>query len=124
MPQLDGEAFGNTLGKGAIHAYSSSLQPSGVVNEQAIYFMKDIGYDLAAHTPKSLNDIPQITYDYVVTMGCSDECPSMSVNYRGDWNIPDPKNMEMDSFNKVRDTIKGNVVRLIEETKVNNYDRS
>ena len=98
----------------------SLLEFNPRVNEQAIYFMKDIGYDLAAHTPKSLNDIPQITYDYVVTMGCSDECPSMSVNYRGDWNIPDPKNMEMDSFNKVRDTIKGNVVRLIEETKVNN----
>ena len=69
------EAFGNIHGKGIIRSYSSGSRPSGIVNEKAIAAMEDIGYDLTAHISKSLDDIPQVEYDYVVTMGCGDECP-------------------------------------------------
>ena len=65
------------LGEGIIHVHSSGSQPSGIVNEKAIASMKAIEYDLTDHSSKSLNDIPHITYDYVVTMGCGDECQNI-----------------------------------------------
>ncbi len=111
------EAFGKILGEGIIEAYSSGSRPSGKVNEKAIASMKDVGYDLTSHKSKSLSDIPQIEYDYVVTMGCGDECPYVQAKMRDDWKIPDPKHMEMEEFNNVRDTIKKKVAKLIEEIK-------
>lgn len=107
------EAFGKITGNGIIEAISSGSCPSGKVNPKAIESMKELGYDLSTHDSKSLDEIPQIIYDYVITMGCGDECPFVQAKNREDWGIPDPKNMEMKEFNKVRDTIKAKVENLL-----------
>ena len=111
------EAFGKIHGQGVIESCSSGSRPSGVVNEKAIATMADIGYDLATHNSKSLEEIPQVEFDYVVTMGCGDECPYVQTKNREDWQIPDPKHMEPAEFRQVRDTIEAKVIDLIEEIK-------
>ncbi len=111
------EAFGNILGKGVIEVYSSGSRPSGKVNEKAIASMKELGYDLGAHTSKSLDLIPDIEYDLAVTMGCGDECPYVRAKAREDWNIPDPKNMDAHRFREVRDMIESRVTALISRLK-------
>ena len=75
--------------------------------------MKEIGYDLSAHDSKSLDDIPDIEYDAVVTMGCGDACPHVRAKRRVDWAIPDPKHMEPEEFRKVRDFIRDQVDGLL-----------
>ena len=105
------------LGIEVIDAYSSGSRPSGKINKKAIASMKEVGYDLASHTSKSLNDIPEIQYDYVITMGCGDECPLVNATTREEWEIPDPKYMETDQFNEIRDTIKKKVASLIERVR-------
>lgn len=112
------EALGIIHGSGVIDAYSAGSRPSGVVNEKAITAMKDVGYDLTSHKSKSLDAVPQIEFDYVITMGCGDECPYVRAKTREDWKIPDPKHMEMEGFIKVRNTIREKVMRLIDEIKV------
>ena len=118
------EAFAKILGKGVIESYSSGSRPSGKVNEKAIASMKDIGYDLTSHISKSLGDIPQITFDCVVTMGCGDQCSCVHAKKREDWKIADPKHMEMEQFNEVRDSVKEKVIRLVEELKKTNNANS
>jgi len=103
------------LGAGIMDVYSSGSRPSGKVNAKAIRAMQETGYDLALHTSKSLLDIPQVQYDYVVTMGCGDACPHVPAIKRLDWDIPDPKQMDMPQFNEVRDSIKKHVLQLIED---------
>ena len=107
------EAFGKMLGGGVMEAYSSGSRPSGKVNEKAIASMRAAGYDLTTHASKSLDDIPQIEYDLVVTMGCGDECPYVRAKRREAWDIPDPKHMNMSQFHDVRDFIKKKVSELI-----------
>lgn len=107
------EAFAMIYGSGLINAYSSGSKPSGEVNPKAIASMHEIDYDLTRHTSKSLDEIPQIEYDYVVTMGCGDNCPFVRAKTREDWNIADPKNMTMDEFRRVRDDIKSRVQGLL-----------
>ena len=107
------EAFGRMLGDGVINACSSGSNPSGVVNPKAIAAMREIGYDLSAHDSKSLDDIPDIEYDVVVTMGCGDKCPYVRAKKRIDWAIPDPKHMAPDEFREVRELIRNNVEDLI-----------
>ena len=111
------EALGKIHGAGVFECYSSGSRPSGIVNPKAIAALKDIGYDLSTHRSKSLQEIPQIEYDYAITMGCGDECPYVQAKIREDWEIPDPKHMEMGEFNDVCDAIRDRVLQLIARCK-------
>jgi len=111
------EAFTHIYGSDVINAYSSGSKPSGVVNPKAIASMKELDYNLSKHSSKSLDEIPQIEYDYVITMGCGDECPFVRARNREDWKIADPKNMSLEEFREVRNEIKRNVLELIEVIK-------
>lgn len=107
------EAFAIIHGKSIVDAYSSGSRPSGIVNPKAVASMKELGYDLSAHKSISLDEIPGIEYDYAITMGCGDECPSVRAIQREDWGIPDPKHMALDEFAKVRDFIEEKVKDLL-----------
>ncbi len=109
------EAFAKMHGKGKLDAYSSGSRPSGVINPKAIEAMKELGYDLTSHQSKSLDEIPQIKYDYAITMGCGDECPIMMAEHREDWKLDDPKHLPPNEFNKVRDEIERRVKELIKK---------
>ncbi|MDF1672861.1 MAG: arsenate reductase ArsC [Vicingaceae bacterium] len=111
------EAFGKMHGEGIINVYSSGSKPSGIVNPKAIASMKEVGYDLAKHDSFGLDEIPQIKWDYAITMGCGDECPMILADNREDWGLPDPKYMEPDEFAKVRDIIESEVKDLIKKSK-------
>jgi arsenate reductase len=109
------EAFARLLGGDRVEAYSAGSRPSGVVNPKAIASMKDIGYDLSSHNSKSLDELPDIDWDFVATMGCGDECPFIRAKRREDWQIPDPKNMPPDEFRNVREMIREKVASLLAE---------
>lgn len=108
------QAFANIWGGEAVEAYSAGSKPSGKINPKAIAAMAELGYDLAKHQSKSLNEILPITFDYVVTMGCGDACPWVPAKHRIDWQIPDPREMEAEAFNQVRDLIAEKVKSLID----------
>ncbi len=103
------EAFARMLGGAEVEAYSAGSKPSGVVNPRAIESMREVGYDLAAHGSKSLDDLPDVQFDFVATMGCGDACPMVRAARREDWQIPDPKHLAPDEFRVVRDTIREQV---------------
>ena len=109
------QGFAIMLGNENIAAYSSGSKPSGIVNPKAIASMAKIGYDLSSHDSKSLDEIPDIEYDAVVTMGCGDACPHVKAKQRIDWLIPDPKHMDAVDFADVRDGIKGRVEKLLKD---------
>jgi len=100
-------------GKDGLEVYSAGSRASGKVNEKAIKSMRELGYDLNTHSSKSLSEIPDVEYEYAITMGCGDECPYVKAKRREDWAIPDPKNMDERDFNAVRDTIETKVLSLI-----------
>ena len=107
------EAFVKILGKDA-EAYSAGSKPSGTINPKAIASMKQLGYDLSGHKSKSLDEIKQFApFDAVVTMGCGDACPWMPAKKFMDWDIPDPKGMNEQDFDKVRDQIRNQVEDLL-----------
>jgi arsenate reductase len=57
--------------------------------------------------------LKKYSFEYVVTMGCGDECPFIPAVHRVDWDIPDPRNMDKDEFRKVRDLIEEKVKQLL-----------
>lgn len=109
------EAFAKIHGTEKVNAYSSGSKPSGIVNPKAIESMKELDYDLSLHDSKSLQEIPQIEYDAVITMGCGDACPFVRGKIREDWKLSDPKHLPLDEFRKVRDEIEQRVKSLLSQ---------
>lgn len=108
------QAFATLLGGNNVEAYSAGSKPSGIVNPKAIAAMKELGYDLSKHDSKSLEEVKQFApFDAVITMGCGDACPWMPAKQFIDWQIPDPRNMEKEQFNGVRDLIREKVGLLL-----------
>src|SRR5687768_18614966 len=107
------EAFARIHGDETVEASSAGSRPSGTINPRAVKSMLELGYDLSAHTSKSLLDIPDIEYDYVATMGCGDECPFIRAKWREDWEIPAPKHMDPEAFREIRDQIETKVKAVL-----------
>ncbi len=112
------QAFARIYGGEKMETYSAGSKPSGKINPKAISSMNEVGYDLGKHSSKSLNDIPDITYDAVVTMGCGDACPWIAAQLREDWEIPDPRDMHEAEFREVRNLIEEKVKLLINRLRV------
>ena len=108
------QAFAKMHGGKNVEAYSAGSKPSGIVNPKAIAAMKELGYDLAKHDSKSLDEVkPFAPFDIVVTMGCGDACPWIPAKQFVDWQIPDPRDMEPSAFNAIRDLIEMKVQDLL-----------
>lgn len=107
------EGFATALGGDTLDAASSGSNPSGVVNPKAIASMAEAGIDLGEHRSKGLDALPPGRWDYAITMGCGDRCPTLDAAAREDWEIPDPKHMEPEEFAQVRDEIRDCVQDLI-----------
>ena len=109
------QAFATLHGAGRVAAYSAGSRPSGTVNPKAVAAMRELGYDLNTHQSKSLDEVRDTAFDYVVTMGCGDACPFIAARHRRDWQIPDPRHLEPAAFNEVRDLIERQVQALLAE---------
>ena len=108
------EAFARIHGDGKVEALSAGSRPSGRVNPKAIEAMRELGYDLTAHTSKGLDALNGQEVEVAVTMGCGDECPLVLAVRRVDWKIPDPRDMTPEQFRDVRNLIETKVKELIQ----------
>lgn len=118
------EGFAKNLGINTLDAWSAGSKPSGKVNETAVAVMKEKGIDLNTQASKSLSDIPRLTWDYVITMGCGDACPFVPSKKKEDWEIPDPKHLPLGEFRKIRDQIERKINQLIHDIATENQQVS
>ena len=79
------EAFGHIHKSNDVAIYSAGSNPSGQVNLKAVVTMAELGYDMGRHQSQSLDEMPAIDYDAVITMGCGDNCPWVKGRIREDW---------------------------------------
>jgi protein-tyrosine-phosphatase len=107
------EAFARMIGGERVEAFSAGSRPSGRVNPKAVEAMRELGYDLTAHTSKGLDEFDGQEFDAAVTMGCGDACPLVRAGRRIDWQIPDPRELPPEEFRKVRDLIREKVRELL-----------
>ena len=112
------QAFAALYGGERVEALSAGSRPSGRVNPKAVAAMAELGYDLSSHASKGLDEFNGTDIDAAVTMGCGDACPLVLAKHRYDWQIPDPREMPPEEFNKVRDLIAQKVKGLLKELNV------
>src|SRR4030042_1999123 len=109
------EGFAEALGQGKLEVYSAGSSPSSQIDPFVIEVMKEKGIDLGTKRPKSLNELPPVEMDYLVTMGCEETCPAVLAKKVIQWEIPDPKGKSIDDIRKIRDMLEAKVKMLLEE---------
>ncbi len=108
------EGFGNSFGCGKIKVFSAGSKPRKHVHEYAVEVMKEKRIDISNSNPKGFDVLPVARFDYVVNIGCEDECPVVPVREVLTWDIPDPKNGSVENYRKVRDIIEKKVKTMME----------
>ena len=103
------EAISNHLFSNHLKAFSLGSKPSGKVNPKAIASLKRIEIEHKGKS-KSVDEVKGSDFDFVVGMGCGDECPNIPGSKRIEWDIPDPKEFDSEKFDKIRNLIKEKIV--------------
>ncbi len=104
---------------------SAGTEPAEKVNEKAIQVMREAGIDISDHTPKSVEQYRQETWDYVITV-CNDadrNCPVFSgkVKHRLHIGFDDPAKITgssefvLSEFRRIRDEIKEKFYQFYQE---------
>lgn len=109
------EAFARQYGGARVQAFSAGSQPRGSIDPGAVATMQERGIDISAQASKGLTDLPQVTWDAIVTMGCGDACPHVPARRRVDWQIPDPARQPSEIYRQVRDAIEAAVKELLDQ---------
>ena len=109
------EAIAKSMASTQWEIWSAGAHPSGRVHPVAIGAMKELGLELAGHRSKGLEALPAREWEYVVTMGCGDACPTVRARHRLDWDIPDPVGLPIEEVRRIRDQIAELVRGLLQE---------
>ena len=107
------EALAKKISPHRFNFYSAGSKPSGIINPMAIKLLKSQGVHLTDHRSKDVSEFINIRIDYLILMGCGDQCPNIVAEERIEWDIPDPKDMEEPEFLNVIENIRDKVKKLI-----------
>jgi protein-tyrosine-phosphatase len=98
-----------------VEVLSAGTQPKNEINPSAIEARAEVGIDITGQQPKVLTEDAVKASDYVITMGCGDECPWFPGKIYLDWVLDDPAGLGVESVRPIRDKIKELVTGLVAE---------
>ena len=109
------EAIAKSVAGDRADIWSAGSQPGGRIHPLAIQMLEEIGLGVEGQRSKGLADLPPRRWDYVVTMGCGDACPTLAAAHRLDWAIPDPVALPLEQARRVRDDLRQQVEALLQD---------
>jgi arsenate reductase (thioredoxin) len=94
-------------------AISAGTQPGSRVHPEVAEAMRARGIELSSAKPQQLTPELASTANWLITMGCGDECPIVPGARRDDWPILDPKGQSSATVNAIADDIDTRVRAFI-----------
>lgn len=99
--------------------YSAGTFPAEQVDPFAMQVMQELGIDLSAQQPKSVELFLTQQFDYVITVcdAANESCPLFlgKVTHRMHIGFEDPHGLQLEKFRQVRDEIRGKIVELVKQ---------
>lgn len=108
------EAFCRAMGRD-VECASAGSHPEREVAPETVAVLKEVGIDISGARPKGFSDLPDLKFDYLVTMGCEVNCPYLPGAKRIEWQIPDPKGKGIEEYRRVRELIRKEVEKLLQQ---------
>lgn len=94
-------------------AISAGTRPAARVHPEVVEAMRARGVDVSKASPQKLTAELAAGVDWLITMGCGDECPVVPGVRRDDWPVPDPKGQPAERVDAVIDDIDQRVREFI-----------
>ncbi len=94
-------------------AISAGTSPAAHVHPEVIDAMREAGIDLSGAIPQRLTPDLAGGAQWLITMGCGDECPVVPGVRRDDWPVEDPKGKSPAGVRAIRDEIHERVRQLV-----------
>jgi arsenate reductase (thioredoxin) len=95
-------------------AISAGTEPGTRVHPEVVKAMVEVGLDLSAATTTKLTPDLAREAQWLITMGCGDQCPVLPGLKRDDWPLEDPKGKPIERVREIRDAIRQRVEMLLE----------
>ncbi|MGZ3425358.1 MAG: arsenate-mycothiol transferase ArsC [Polyangia bacterium] len=112
--QMAAALFNRYADASKARAISAGTAPGERVHPEVVAVMRDHGIDLADARPQKLTPELAAQAQWLVTMGCGDECPVVPGTKRDDWPLEDPKGKPRERVREIRDEIAARVRTLIQ----------
>jgi arsenate reductase len=96
------------------HAISAGTEPRTHVHPEVVTAMMEVGVDLSAAPTTKLSDEVAQQAQWLVTMGCGDQCPAVPGAAREEWACEDPKGKPIEQVRVIRDGIRDRVRAFVE----------
>jgi arsenate reductase len=111
--QMAAALFNQLADPARARAVSAGTQPGARVHPEVVDVMLELGVDLsAAGTTKLTADVAREA-QWLITLGCGDECPVVPGAKRDDWPLEDPKGKPLLQVRAIRDDIRQRVEALV-----------
>jgi multimeric flavodoxin WrbA/protein-tyrosine-phosphatase len=108
-------AFAQSLAGDKLEVLNGGSEPGEKVNPDMVKVMHEIGIDMGFRSPRSLDEaISHVKPEFIVTMGCQEQCPHVPGARLLDWDLEDPAGKPIDFMRKIRDDIEKRVTGFIE----------
>lgn len=111
--QIAAALFNRYANPSKARAISAGTQPAARVHPEVISAMAARGIDVSGQQPQRLTPALAAGAQWLITMGCGDECPIVPGAKRDDWPIPDPKDQPAAVVTAIIDDIDRRVRHLI-----------
>ena len=112
--QIAAALFNRYANASKARAISAGTQPAEHVHPEVVAMVRDRGIDLSGHVPQKLTPGLAAGVQWLITMGCGDECPVVPGTRRDDWPIQDPKGQSPAVVEAIVDEIDRCVQQLID----------
>src|SRR5258708_35926045 len=96
-------------------ALSAGTQPGERVHPEVVEVLRERGLDVAGAKPQKLTPALASQAQWLVTMGCGDQCPVVPGAKRDDWPLEDPKGKPTEQVRQIRDDIERRVRSFLAE---------
>jgi arsenate reductase len=111
--QMAAALFNRHADASKARAISAGTAPGERVHPEVVEVMRDQGIELEGTKPQKLTAELASQAQWLVTMGCGDECPVVPGTRRDDWPLEDPKGKPRERVREIRDDIEARVRKLI-----------
>jgi arsenate reductase len=99
-------------------ATSAGTHPASQVHPSVVEAMREAGIDLRGAQPQRLSDALASQAQWLITMGCGEECPVVPGVKREDWEIDDPAALPIERVREIRDEIRTRVEAFLERERL------
>jgi multimeric flavodoxin WrbA len=109
-------AFAQSMAGDRLEVINGGSEPAQEVNPDMVNVMHEKGIDMGFRTPQSLDEaISHVKPDYIITMGCREQCPYVPGARILDWDLEDPAGKPIEFMREVRDDIENRVTNFLED---------